>query len=226
MRAPISVVIPTLNAEQVLADTLMALFEGVQAGLIRELIVVDGGSTDETVALVKEAGALVVHENPSRGGQLRAGCAVARGQWLLVLHADSVLDSGWSEAVSAHLKADTVACFRLRFDAGGVMASVTAGWANLRTRVFDLPFGDQGILIRQSDYKRIGGYPDQPLMEDIALVRALRGQLRMLDCYVTTSATKYQKQGWLRRGCHNIWLQLRYFCGSPPEVIARSYRHK
>lgn len=226
MRAPISVVIPTLNAEQALAGCLPPLFEGVQAGLIRELIVVDGGSGDGTVRLASEAGAEVQTVPPSRGGQLRAGCARAQGDWLLVLHADSVLDEGWTDAVADHLGSQKVGYFTLRFDATGVMARIVSGWANLRAGAFGLPFGDQGLLLPRSLYDKAGGYPDIPLMEDMALVRALSNKPVRLATKITTGAERYQSQGWLRRGAKNMALQIRYLLGASPEALARAYRQE
>lgn len=224
MRAPISVVIPVLNDEAALATCLAGLFEGVQAGLIRELVVVDGGSDDGSVALAKEAGAMVVETAASRGGQLRLGCAKAAGDWLMVLHADSDLDEGWSAAVGGHLASNKAGYFRLRFDGGGGMARFVAGWANLRARLFGLPFGDQGLLIPRALYNEVKGYGDMPLMEDVAMARALSGRLVALDCAITTGADKYRQQGWLRRGARNLWVQLRYFAGVSPEKLAQVYR--
>ncbi|WP_127115555.1 TIGR04283 family arsenosugar biosynthesis glycosyltransferase [Shimia sediminis] len=224
MRAPISVVIPTLNAEDALAGCLATLFEGVQASLIREVIVVDGGSDDGTVPLATEAGAEVLTAPPSRGGQLRAGCAKARGDWLLVLHADTSLTPGWTDAVTAHLATRRAGYFRLRFDAPGLMAHIVAGWANLRAALFGMPFGDQGLLLPRTVYDAAGGYSDIPLMEDVALVRMLDRKPVALGSVLTTSAEKYRQQGWLRRGTRNLSLQLRYFLGASPDKLAQVYR--
>lgn len=226
MRAPISVVIPTLNAEDALEGCLATLYEGVQAGLIRELIVVDGGSQDDTADLAREAGADVVLAEPSRGGQLKAGCAKARGEWLLVLHADTILEEGWTDAVGAHLANHTAAYFKLRFDAEGVIPGFVAGWANLRARVLGMPFGDQGLLIRRSVYEAAGGYQDIALMEDVALMRALPVRPVALAATLTTSAARYETDGWLRRGARNIGLQIRYLFGAAPEELAKAYRRK
>ena len=95
MPARISVIIPTLDAAATLPDCLSALLEGVVQGLIGDLVISDGGSRDATLELAQAAGAVVVTGPASRGGQLRRGCAAARGSWLLVLHADTVLDVGW-----------------------------------------------------------------------------------------------------------------------------------
>ncbi|APX11953.1 TIGR04283 family arsenosugar biosynthesis glycosyltransferase [Tateyamaria omphalii] len=221
MPAPISVIVPTLNAEKALGACLEALMEGVDAGLIAELIVSDGGSEDGTVALADAWGAQIVTGAASRGGQLRRGAAAARAEWFLVLHADTCLAHGWTAAVGVHLGRGQAAYFRLGFDRGG---KFVAGWANLRARLFGLPYGDQGLLIRRDHYARVGGYPDIPLMEDVAMARALRGDLVPLDAAAVTSAEKYRRQGWLRRGARNLWTLMRYFVGVSPERLAESYR--
>jgi len=226
MPAEISIVIPTLNAEAELSGCLEALMEGLVDGLIREVVITDGGSQDATQRVAESAGARLVQGAASRGGQLRRGCAVARGDWLLVLHADTQLEPGWSAVVSQHLLhgQGRPAYFRLEFRARGVMPFVVAGWANLRARLFGMPYGDQALLIRRSDYLAAGGYMDQPLMEDVALVRRLQG-LTELPIRALTSAARYQQQGWLRCGARNLWLLARYFTGARPEALARSY-HK
>lgn len=224
MPAPVSIVIPALNAAQELPACLEHLMEGLGAGLIRELVITDGGSTDETRAIAQAAGAEWVSGAPSRGGQLRRGCAAAKGDWLLVLHADTHLEPGWSAAVAQHLQEGQgrPAYFRLRFRARGVLPAWVAGWANLRSRLFALPYGDQGLLIRRAEYEAAGGYPDQPLMEDVALVRRLKG-LAALPSAALTSAARYQRAGWLRRGARNLWTLMRYFFGVAPERLAKSY---
>lgn len=224
MPAKISIVIPTLNAVSSLPRCFEALMEGLSAGLIREVIITDGGSEDATLQIAEAAGADVVRGSPSRGGQLRRGCAVARAEWLLVLHADTVLQRGWAEAVADHIEdSQQGAYFALAFRAVGFRPSWVAGWANLRSRVFGLPYGDQGLLVRRLDYDAAGGYPDQPLMEDVALVRALPW-LRALPVQATTSAERYHRAGWVRRGARNLWTLFRYFAGVSPEKLAEAYR--
>jgi rSAM/selenodomain-associated transferase 2 len=224
MWAQISVIVPTLNAESSLAACFGALMEGVEAGLIRELIISDGGSTDATGAVAQAWGAEVVHGPASRGGQLGRGAELAQGEWLLIVHADTVLAQGWSAAVIAHLAhKDQAGWFPLAFDQRGMAAGIVAGWANLRSRA-GLPYGDQGLLIHRNLYDAVGGYPDQPLMEDVAIARALRGCLVTLDGLAVTSAAKYRAQGWVRRGARNLWTLIRYAAGASPEVLAQSYR--
>lgn len=222
MPAPVSVIIPTLNAGSALPRCLEALIEGLGQGLIREVIVSDAGSEDDTVALAEAAGAEVVTGPASRGGQLQRGCGVARGDWLLVLHSDTVLQPGWAQVVADHLGDGCPAWFQLEFDAAGAMPRLVAGWANLRAGVFGLPYGDQGLLLQRRDYEAAGGYPDQLLMEDVALVRALTG-LQGLPIRARTSAARYQSDGWLRRGARNLWTLARYIAGTDPSVLAKNY---
>jgi rSAM/selenodomain-associated transferase 2 len=224
MRAPISVLIPTLNAESTLPECLAALAEGLSTGLIRELVISDGGSSDATRQIAEEVGAIWVSGAPSRGGQLRRGAEAAGGDWLLVIHADSVLAPGWSDPVQQAIATPGACYFQLRFDGGGLAARLVAGWANLRARLFARPFGDQGLLIDRASYDAAGGYPDIPLMEDVALARALGRNWRALPHDIKTSAEKYQKQGWVKRGARNLQIQARYALGADPKDLAQAYR--
>lgn len=199
--------------------------EGLPVGLIRELIVTDGGSSDATRQMADEAGARVLVGEPSRGGQLHRAGQVARGGWLLVLDADTVLDPGWSEAVAAHVaNSKSPACFRLGFRARGVAAGLVAGWANLRTRLFGLPLGHQGLLVRRADYDAAGGFPDQPRLEDVALVQALKrngaGRPTMLAVTARATAGPHLRKGGMR----NLWTQGRCVMGADPERLAADAR--
>lgn len=226
MRAQLSIVIPTLNAEAALPATLDALLPGVGAGVIREVIVSDGGSRDRSRALAADAGAEFVVGAAGRGGQLARGAEAARGDWMLFLHADTHLPEAWVGAVCAHMaRSGDAAAFRLGFRAEGFKARMVAGWANWRTRLFGLPYGDQGLLISRALYDAMGGFGDMPLMEDVAMARALKGRLVMLPETVSTDAVRYIQGGWLRRGTRNLWTLTRYLLGADPLVLARGY-HK
>lgn len=200
--------------------------EGVMSGLVRELIITDGGSQDRTGEIADAAGAVLITGAPSRGGQLARAGRLVQGRWMLVLHADTRLDPGWSEAVTHHLRAGDgrAGAFALAFAARGIMPTWVAGWANLRSRVFGLPYGDQGLLISRADYDAAGGYADQPLMEDVALVRALKQRPVLLPGRAVTSAARYRRAGWLRRGARNLWTLARYFGGADPHDLVTSYR--
>lgn len=223
MRARLSVVIPTLNAGESLPDCLLRLMPGIEAALIRELILSDGGSTDATLQIADDAGAEIVTGPPSRGGQLRRGVAKATGEWLLILHADSLLPETWPALVEAQMERHRPAHFRLRFDARGLAPALVAAWANTRARLFRLPYGDQGLLISRADYDAVGGFHDIPLMEDVAMARALSRRLDALPGAITTSAAKYQRDGWLTRGARNLSLLTRYLLGADPDQLARKY---
>lgn len=223
MRAPLSIVIPTLQAADDLPDTLASLIEGLQAGLVCELIVSDGGSGDATLVIAAEVGAVIVGGAAGRGGQLLRGAALAKGDWLLFLHADTQLSPGWPQAVLDHIAVSPKAgYFRLRFRAAGLAPAIVAGWANLRAAC-GLPYGDQGLLISRQMYQAVGGFADMPLMEDVAMVRSLRGQLTRLGAFALTGAGRYQREGWLRRGAHNMGTLARYLAGADPADLARRY---
>ncbi len=223
MRAPVSVVIPTLNAEADLGPCLASLGEGLRAGILRELVISDGGSTDATRSVAASAGAIWVEGPPGRGGQLRRGIAATGGPWLLVLHADTTLTPDWPDAVLAGIETGRPGYFRLQFRARGLGAAWVASWANLRARRLGLPFGDQGLLVSRADYDAAGGYPDIPLMEDLALARALP-RPRPLAAIATTGAERYRARGWLRQGAANLWRQARFLAGADPQDLARGYR--
>ena len=226
MRAPLSVIIPTLNAGACLPACLGSLGAGLEAGIIRELVISDGGSSDETCAIADAAGAALIEGGVGRGKQVAQGVDAAQGAWLLVLHADTVLEDGWAGAVQAHMAKgpNRAGYFKLRFDANGVGAWWVACWANLRAAIFGLPYGDQGLLVSAELLQEKGGYPSLPLMEDVALARALRGHLDALPAIARTSAGKYETEGWARRGAKNLWLLLRYFGGADPAKLAQRYR--
>jgi rSAM/selenodomain-associated transferase 2 len=224
----ISVIIPALNAENSLPETLESLFQGAFQGLIKEVIVADGGSSDATCAIADAAGAEVVTGARGRGPQLIAGAARARAKWLLFLHADTKLTSGWEDEALAFLQrefdAPMAATFRFAFDAQGWRARQAELWVAVRCAVFKLPYGDQGLLISRAHYDALGGYKPWPLFEDVDLVRRIGGaRLQILKARAITSAVKYHRDGYFKRGVANLWLLARYLMGARPEDLAKSY---
>ena len=223
MSQKLSVVIPTLNTQHVLPSTLESLMEGVFAGVIGDLVIVDGGSTDATINIAKELGATFLATKPSRGEQIFAGVSACKCDWVLILHADSRLSQGWAELIPAAPDPEQAYYFKMQFDAVGFAAWWVAKWANLRSKIFALPYGDQGILIHKNLLASLGDYPTAPLMEDVILARKLGRRLTALPITITTSAEKYIAQGWLRRGVRNLTLLFQFMLGTTPEALYKKY---
>ena len=221
----ISVVIPTLNAAATLPDTLAALCSSAMLG---EVIVADGGSSDETAARAVAAGARVVVGPRGRGGQLAAGAAAASGNWLLFLHADCRLEPGWERAVDAFLRAPAAEAragyFDLALDDPVPVARRLERLVTWRSRFLALPYGDQGLLIARRLYDAVGGFAPLPLMEDVDLVRRLgRRRLVRIGARCVASARRYRRDGFVRRPLRNLLCLLLYFIGVPPARIVRFY---
>ena len=222
----LSVVIPTLNAGPRFGTVLAALVPGAVTGLVKEVVVVDGGSTDRTLELAGEAGCRIVRTERGRARQLRAGAEAARAEWLLFLHADTVLEEGWARAVERHMAEQPGAAgwFRLRFDDASAFARVWEAGAGFRSAVIGLPYGDQGLLIPRVLYHAVGGYPDVPLMEDVELVSRLgRSRLIRLGAAATTDASKYRRDGWMARSFRNLMLITAWGMGVKPHRLASLY---
>jgi rSAM/selenodomain-associated transferase 2 len=216
----LSVVIPALNAATQLPSCLAAL-----AGA-DELVVVDGGSSDDTTTVAARLGARLITAPRGRGVQLAAGAAAARGDWLLFLHADTLLGDGWLATARAHMtkRPGHAAVFAFRLDDSAWQARLIERGVALRGRVFGLPYGDQGLLIPRRLYEEVGGFRPLPLMEDVDLIRRVgRGRLHTLDVAATTSAERWRRDGWWRRSARNLSCLALYGLGVRPERIARLY---
>jgi len=227
----ISVIIPTLNAEATLAGTLGALVPAAVSGLVREVIVVDGGSSDRTADIVEHAGANLVQARVGRGHQLKTGAARARFPWLLFLHADTAVASGWEHEAGTFMRAIdrrdlpiAAAAFRFALDDKGVRPRLLEGLVALRCATLRLPYGDQGLLIPKRLYEEIGGYRPLALMEDVDLVRRLgRRRVVLLRTRAVTSAERFRREGYLRRGTRNLFCLTLWALRVPVHVIARLY---
>jgi rSAM/selenodomain-associated transferase 2 len=216
----LSVVIPTLNAAATLGDCLARL------GEVRDVVVVDGGSWDGTQAIAAPAGARLVVADPGRGAQLRLGAEAARGDWLLFLHADTVLAPGWRDAVRDHQAAwpEAAGCFRFRLDDRAWQARLIESGVSLRVWILGLPYGDQGLLVPRTLYEKTGGYAPVPLMEDVDLVRRIGWRrLKLIRADALTSAVRWRRDGWFRRSARNLSCLLLHRFGISEERLARLY---
>ena len=226
----LTIVIPTLNAAKTLPSCLAALRLAVRAGLPHEILIADGGSSDSTAALAEQAGAHIVTAKQGRGRQLRAGGQAARGDWLLFLHADTILAGDWPGAIAGFIadpaNRKRAAYARLAFDDDRPTYRLIAAAAKLRSRLLGLPYGDQALLIQRDYYRSRGEYPPLPLMEDVALVRRIgrRNLSPLPGVTAITSAGRYRHRGPARRVLRNLACLGAYFLGVPPDRIARFYQ--
>ncbi len=196
--------------------------------IVRDIIIVDGGSSDETVAMAGGAGAQVVAAPRGRGIQLAAGAGAASGDWLLFLHADCRLAPGWKAAVAAFLAAPGASSragyFDFALDDGVPAARRLERLVAWRCRVLALPYGDQGLLIARSLYGAVGGFAPLPLMEDVDLVRRLgRRRLGRIGATCISSPRRFRREGYWCRALRNLVCLSLYLAGVSPDRIVRLY---
>lgn len=219
----VSVIVPTLNEEAVLAATL----EHVRQAGVDEIIVVDGGSTDTTTAIAARHADEVLSAPRGRAAQMNAGAVRARGDVLLFLHADTLVPAGGAHAVIAACSAPGVIGGRFDVDLQPAtpLIRLTAALINQRSRLTQISTGDQAIFIRREVFDRLGGYANIPLMEDIELSRRMKrtGRIACLRQRVTTSARRWQKNGVVRTILLMWLLRALYFCGVSPARLQRVY---
>lgn len=222
----LSIIIPTLNEAETIAHTLEVPLkaEGV------EVIVVDGGSEDETVAIAQSLGVTVLETECGRACQMNHGAAAAGADTLLFLHADTQLPDTFVEEVHAILTQPNTACGAFRFntdDSTTTMRFIT--WCtNLRARYLSMPYGDQAYFVKKDTFNRARGYADVPIMEDYLLMRALKplGRIRLASTSILTSSRRWKSLGPWRTMLHNQWVVIRWVWGTSPEAIARKYKQE
>jgi rSAM/selenodomain-associated transferase 2/rSAM/selenodomain-associated transferase 1 len=222
----ISIIIPALN-EAATIDRTLSHIERVEN---LEVIVVDGGSIDETVALARSRKAKVIQSNPGKAIQMNTGAAAAVGEILVFLHADTLLPEGFSHLIVSALNQQGVAAgaFRLSIDSPAAGIRLIECMANLRSRFLRLPYGDQAVFMKKSLFDEIGGFPEMQIMEDFILIRRLKrkGKIVIVPNAVATSPRR-----WLHLGVFKTWLInqliiIAYYLGLPPERLTRMYRRE
>lgn len=217
----ISVVVPTANSERLLPRCFDSLIAGAVRGVVREVIVSDAGSSDGTLAITDAAGAHVVHSRNNRGAQMADGAAVAKSDWLLFLHPETALEPGWeAEAESfmsqAMMERPRAAVFRFALEDFGGEARRAEAKAALRTALFALPYGDQGLLIPRQLYQKLGGYRALADLEDADLVRRI-GMRRLVSLRARAINVARPHKSALR----GLALTLLHTLRVPSRVLAR-----
>ena len=220
----LTIVIPTLNE----ADRLPATLAGLGRPDDVEIIVADGGSRDTTRQIARQAGVRLVSSRPGRAFQMNRGAGKARGRFLVFLHADTRLPDGYLAEIETILTRPgvTAGAFRFQIDAPGWGFRLIEIATSLRARLFSTPYGDQGLFLRASTLRRMGGYREIPIMEDFELVRRLvrSGKVVISPMQAPTSGRRWKRLGLVRTTLLNWTIVLAYWCNVSPVRLAGWYR--
>jgi len=224
----ISVIIPVLNESPGINEFIAQLRAQGPVDTV-EIIVVDGDPAGSTIKAISHPDIVRAIAGPGRGVQMNAGAARASSDILLFLHADTFLPRNAFKRIRQALEDAEFAagCFDLGIRSDRKLFRVTERYVALRTRITRIPFGDQAIFVRREYFERIGGYREIPIMEDVDLMRRIRGRgdvICVIPENVSTSARRWEKEGVLFTTLRNWMLQALYCCGVPPERLARFYR--
>jgi uncharacterized protein len=218
----IAVIIPTLNEADALPDTLASI------GKACEIWIADGGSEDASCAMAQQAGARILRCAPPRAQQLNAAGRQCEADILLFLHADTRLPNGWqSEVTSILQKPDVVlGAFSLSIANSSALEAFIARAANTRSRIRQLPYGDQGLFLYRRHFETLGGFPAVPIMDDYIFVKTAQkmGRIVTSPLVVTTSNRRWRKLGVWHTTWRNFCVVLGYRIGVPLATLQRYYR--
>jgi rSAM/selenodomain-associated transferase 2 len=221
----LAIVVPTLNEAKLIATTLTRLAPLRARGA--EIIVVDGGSSDETCAIAAPLADHVISAARGRASQMNAGAAMARHEVLLFLHADTQLPSGADSLVLQFLKSGRYRWgrFDVRIDGSPRMLRIVSALMNWRSRLTGIATGDQAIFVTRSAFEAAGRFPEIALMEDIALSRRLLSFSRpaCIPAKAITSGRRWETHGVWRTILLMWWLRIRYRLGASPQTLAKAY---
>ncbi|MEA5506711.1 TIGR04283 family arsenosugar biosynthesis glycosyltransferase [Halotia wernerae UHCC 0503] len=224
--AKISIIIPTLNE----GENIKAAIATTQPSTNIEVIVVDGGSQDDTVAITQSLGVKLISSLPGRAGQMNTGAIAASGEILLFLHADTRLPIGFDEMIRTALQQPrTVAgAFTLQINDPSWGLRLVERGVYWRSHFLQMPYGDQAIFLTTAVFQQIGNFPELPIMEDFELIRLLRriGRIVILPVPVVTSARRWLQKGIVKTTLLNQIVIIAYFLGISPERIRNWYRQK
>ena len=224
-RPYISIIIPTLNEEDIIESTIHRA-----QNRDTEIIVVDGGSTDGTVARAAATGARVVTAPCSRANHQNRGAELAAGRVLLFLHADTHLPDDYMRHIFETMLDPMTAtgAFRFKTDLESPFMKAIEFLTNIRSIYFKMPYGDQGIFIRKSLFESVGGFPDIPIMEDFEFMRRIKkkGKVIILPVSVITSGRRWLNLGVIKTTIINQIVIAAYFMGVSPAKIALCYQNK
>ncbi|MEA5566887.1 TIGR04283 family arsenosugar biosynthesis glycosyltransferase [Anabaena sp. UHCC 0399] len=220
----ISIIIPTLNEA---ANIKQAIFT-TQSSKNIEIIVVDAVSEDDTVAIANALGVKVISSIPGRAAQMNLGAAVASGEILLFLHADTRLPMGFDEMIRTALQQPGVVAgaFTLQIDAPVFALRLVEWGVKWRSHFWQMPYGDQAIFMTKSVFQEIGCFPEMPIMEDFELIRRLQriGKIFILSVPVITSSRRWLQKGLLKTTLINQIVVIGYLLGVAPERLRKLYR--
>ncbi|MGF1675105.1 MAG: TIGR04283 family arsenosugar biosynthesis glycosyltransferase [Rivularia sp. (in: cyanobacteria)] len=222
--AKISIIIPTLNESKNIKATLAS----TQMSTNIEIIVVDGGSEDNTVDIVQSLGIKVITGYQNRACQMNAGAMNATGDILLFLHADTLLPANFDEMIRTTIQQSQVVAgaFTLRINAPQIGLRLVEWGVKWRSKWLQMPYGDQGIFITKKIFNDIGGFPELPIMEDFELIRNLKrlGGINLIPVPVITSPRRWLKKGVWQTTLINQIVIIAYFLGVSPKRIRSWYR--
>jgi rSAM/selenodomain-associated transferase 2/rSAM/selenodomain-associated transferase 1 len=219
----ISIIIPTLNEEEAIGETIQAACDPH----LMEVIVVDGNSSDNTLAVAESVGARIIHAPRGRAGQLNLGAAEARGRYFVFLHADTILPDDYGKTVREILKDYRVSAgaFKFSINRRGLRYRLIDLVTHWRARFLQLPYGDQGLFMTREIFEQTGGYPEIPFMDDFEFVGKLRGmgKIRIAPTPAQTSPRRWIKLGAFRTTFINQVVLIGYRLGVKPEKLKRWY---